>query len=372
MTPTMTPRERLLATVAFEPVDRPFRMETLGFWPETLVRWHSEGLPPEINELVSAHIFSGFDPQLPLYLGADLHPGLDPVFEEEVLEEDARFTIKRDISGSIVKVLTNGISTIPAWLDSPVKDHESWEAIKERMDPDTPGRLEVARALIEFDAERNWPLCAYFTGLFGTHRHLLGFKRLMIAYRRQADLLHEISRHWVKLWKGVFALLAEKRAPDMASLWEDMCYLNGPMISPRVFREFMSPYYRELIDFLKRDLCIPIIGLDTDGKCTELIPLFVEAGVNLLWPFEVQAGMDVLEVRREWPREFAIWGGIDKRALALGREAIDAEVERVVPPMLAKRGYIPSIDHSVPPEVPFADWQYFLEKVRRLGEAPSA
>ncbi len=366
---TMTPRERMLATAAFEPVDRPLRIETIGFWPETLERWHGEGLPPEINELVSAYLFSGFDPQLPVYMGADLHAGLDPVFDEEVLERDERFIIKRDVSGSTVKVLTDGASTIPAWLDSPVKDDESWEAMKPRLDPETPGRLEVAKALIDFDVERNWPLCAYFTGLFGTHRHLLGFNRLMIAYKRQPELLHEISRHWVVLWKGVFARLAAMRTPEMASLWEDMCYLNGPMIGPRAFEEFMSPYYRELIGFLKDELDIPIIGLDTDGKCTELIPLFVEAGVNMLWPFEVQAGMNVLEVRRQWPGEFAIWGGMDKRALARGRDAIDAEIERVVPAMLASRGYIPAIDHSVPPDVPFADWQYFLDRVRMVGES---
>ncbi|MBU1672290.1 MAG: hypothetical protein KKF41_11010 [Actinobacteria bacterium] len=363
----MTPRERLLATAAFEPTDRPVRTETIGFWPETLERWHSEGLPPEINEDVSAYLYSGFDPQLPVPLGADKHPGFDPVFEEEVLEEDERFTVKRDISGSTVKVLKDGASTIPAWLDSPVKDSESWDAIKPRLDPVTPGRLEVAKALIEFDAERNWPLCAYFTGLFGTHRHLLGFNRLMIAYKRQPDLLHEISTHWVALWKGVFAGLASMRRPEMASLWEDMCYLNGPMIGPRVFEEFMSPYYHELIGFLKGELDIPIIGLDTDGRCTELIPLFVRAGVNMLWPFEVQAGMDVLQVRRDWPRQFVIWGGMDKRALANGRAAIDAEIERVVPPMLARGGYIPAIDHSVPPDVPFADWQYFLDRVRMVG-----
>jgi len=365
---TMTPRERLLATAAFEPLDRPLRVETIGFWPETLERWHAEGLPPEINELVSAYLFHGFDPQLPVAMGADQHPGLDPVFDEEVLEQDERVLIKRDISGSTVKVLTDGTSTIPAWLDSPVKDAESWEAIKPRLDPGTPGRLEVARSLIEFDAERNWPLCVYFTGLFGTHRHLLGFNRLMIAYRRQPELLHEISRHWVKLWKGVLARLAEMRTPDMASLWEDMCYLNGPMIGPRVFEEFMSPYYEELIGFLKRDLGIPVTGLDTDGKCTELIPLFVKAGVNMLWPFEVQSGMDVLRVRADWPDQFAIWGGIDKRALACGREAIDEVVDRVVPPMLAAGGYIPAIDHCVPPDVPFADWWYFLDRVRGLGE----
>ena len=364
----MTPRERLLATAAFEPVDRPFRWETLGFWDETLDRWHGEGLPAEINELVSAYLFFGLDPQLPMIIGDSDQPGLYPLFEEEIVEQTDEYIVKRDKAGSTVRVLASGASTIPAWLSSPVKDRQSWEEIKQRLDPGTPGRLEQVLWLLELPGGEEWPLSIYTTGLFGTHRQLFGFTPLVLAYRRQPELLHEISRHWVAFWKGVISRVAEKRVPDMVYLWEDMCYKNGPMISPRAFEEFMSPYYAELVGFLKDELGIPVINVDTDGDCTLLIGKFVDAGVNMLLPWEVQAGMDVLEVRGEWPREFVICGGIDKRALYADRDAIKAEVMRVVPPMLEKKGYIPSIDHAVPPEVSLENWKYFLELVRDTGE----
>ena len=115
----------------------------------------------------------------------------------------------------------------------------------------------------------------------------------------------------------------------------------------------MLPYYKELIAFLKQDLGVSVIGVDTDGKMTKLIPLVVEAGVNFIFPFEVQSEMDVIGIREEWPCQFAIWGGIDKRALAEDREAIEAEVMRVVPPMLEKGGYIPAADHAAPPTCPW-------------------
>jgi len=368
----MTPRERLLATAAFEPVDRPVHNEAIGYWPETLRRWHSEGLPPEINEDVSAYIYFGYDLQLPLAIGAHEHPGLDPVFDEEIVESDEHFVVKRDMSGSIVRVMSDGMSTIPAWLSSPVSDRESWEKIKGRLDPETPGRLAMLQPILDILGDQPLPLCLYIPGLFGTHRHLLGFQPLMIAYRRQPELLHEISRHWVLLWKRVVEKVCELRRPDMVSLWEDMCYRNGPMIGPKALEEFMSPYYRELIGSLKQDLGVPIIGVDTDGDCTLLLPKYVDAGVNMIWPWEVQAGMDVLEVRKAWPREFVIWGGMDKRKLALDRKAVRNEVERVVPPMLAQRGYVPAIDHSVPPDVPLENWRYFLDLVRGQGMAAGA
>ena len=129
----------------------------------------------------------------------------------------------------------------------------------------------------------------------------------------------------------------------------------------------MLPYYKELIAFIKGDLEVPVIGVDSDGRVTKLIPAFVEAGVNFIWPFEVQAGMDVLEVRRQWPRQFVIMGGMDKRALYHDRDTIRSEVMRVVPSMLAAGGYIPAIDHAVPPEVSLDNWLYFLELVRETG-----
>jgi uroporphyrinogen decarboxylase len=363
----MTPRERFLATAAFEPLDRPFRMETIGFWRETLARWQGEGLPPEAGDEMGAFIHFGVDLQLPVLLGAHEHPGFDPLFDETVIEQDERYIVKIDKSGARVKVLADGASTIPAFLEAPVKDEESWEEVKWRLDPETPGRLEPWMVIIETAKTVPFPLCVYISGLFGTHRHLLGFTPLMLAYRRQPQLLHAISRHWVAFWKGVLSRIAEVKSPDMVMLWEDMCYLNGPMIGPDTFEAFMLPYYKELIAFIKGDLEVPVIGVDSDGRITKLIPFFVAAGVNFLWPFEVQAGMDVLEVRRQWPRQFVIIGGMDKRALYHDRDTIRAEVLRVVPPMLAAGGYIPSIDHAVPPEVSLDNWLYFLELVRETG-----
>lgn len=364
---TMTSRERWLATAAFEKPDRPFRCETLGFWPETLERWHSEGLPAEINEDVSAYIYSGFDLQLPALLGADKHPGFDPVFEEEVLERNDRYVIKRDLSGSVVKVLADGSSTIPGWIEAPVRDRASWEEVRQRLDPASPGRYETVFPLLDVPGAEDWPLCLYVSGLFGTQRHLLGFTPLMVAYRRQPELLHDIARQWVTLWKGVAAGVSERRTPELVSFWEDMCYLNGPMIGPRAFDEFMAPYYGELVGFLREELGVPTVGVDTDGDCTLLIPKFVQAGVNVIWPFEVQAGMDVVRLRRQFGRDLRMTGGIDKRALAQDPAAIRRAVDAVMP-LVADGGYVPSLDHSAPPDIPWANMCYYMEYLRERLE----
>jgi uroporphyrinogen-III decarboxylase len=357
-------RNRYISTVLFEPVDRAWRHECMGFWDETLTRWHGEGLPAEVNDMATIFVFNGFDWQAPLLFEPDLHPGIYPLFQEEVIREERDTIVKRSRYGTTIQVPKDGHSTPPHVIEAPVSDAASWEEMKSRMDPLSKGRIEEQEYSLQLAEKEDWPLFAYICGLFGTHRHLFGLEPLMYAYYEKSELLHEISRHWVYLWKTILSTVAERRRPDVVYLWEDMCGKNGPIIGPHTFDAFMTPYYQELIAFLRNDLGVSVISVDTDGDCTVLIEKFVDTGVNMLLPFEVQAGMDVLEVRKRWPDQFAIWGGMDKRELAKDKQAIEKEVKRVVPPMLAAGGYIPGIDHLVPPDVSYENWLFYRDLVR--------
>jgi hypothetical protein len=101
------------------------------------------------------------------------------------------------------------------------------------------------------------------------------------------------------------------------------------------------------------------ILVDSDGDVRKLIPLFLEGGVDGLLPFECQAGMDIVSI-------LIIAGGIDKRQIALGREAIDKELERKLPVMFKSGGYLPSLAHHVPPDISYDDFCYYVERVRGL------
>ncbi|MCD6505245.1 hypothetical protein J7M22_01340 [Candidatus Poribacteria bacterium] len=91
----------------------------------------------------------------------------------------------------------------------------------------------------------------------------------------------------------------------------------------------------------------------------ELIPLWLECGVNGVYPMEVAAGMDVVKLRRKYGRDLLMMGGIDKRALAKGRDAIDEELRRIGS-ILDKGGYIP-------PDVPYENFRYYWERKKKLA-----
>jgi len=362
----MTPRERFRATCRFEPIDRPFRWETIGYWPETLERWHAEGLPAEIDSFLAIPHFD-MDMRIPILLGGSEDPGFFPLFEEHVLEEKDAYRVRRNIAGIMLREFKNQQSALPQFLEFPAHDLRSFEELRWRLDPSNVGRLgdnfaEHARSYRDADV----PVYAYMCGLFGLARHLLGFENLMLAYHDMPELLHAIGAQWVALHTGLFERIAAVTTIDAVYLWEDMAYRNGPMISPAMFRTFMSPYYRRVID-CGRSLGIKVFEVDTDGDCSLLIPLFLEAGVNMLLPFEVQAGMDIREVRARYGKRLIIEGGLDKRALAQDFDAIRAEIEAKVPALLRDGGYIPALDHLVPPDVPLANFEFFLRSVREIA-----
>ena len=83
-----------------------------------------------------------------------------------------------------------------------------------------------------------------------------------------------------------------------------------------------------------------------------------------MMPFEVTSGQDIREIRDAFPR-LGMWGGLDKKALIEGPEAIDRELDSKVPFMLKRGGYIPLCDHSVAPDI---SWNNYLYYRKRLNE----
>jgi uroporphyrinogen decarboxylase len=148
------------------------------------------------------------------------------------------------------------------------------------------------------------------------------------------------------------------------NIWEDMAYKAGSLISPRVVRNLMLPGYRRICDKL-RSHGIDVIFVDCDGNIDELVPIWLEAGINGVWPLEAASGMNPVDLRRQYGRDLLLVGGIDKRELSKGLDEVKVEVQRVVPALYAEGGYIPTVDHSVPPDVPWRNYAYFR---RLLGE----
>jgi len=292
-----------------------------------------------------------------------------PPFEEVVLEVRGEHKIVRDAMG-ITKRIGLDVTSPPEWLDWPVHTIEDFDQLKaERLQPRLEERLPDDWAeIIAGLKDRTFPLAIGGSpcGFYGSLRFLMGEINLLTRYYDNPSLIHHIcdslADFWIELWEQVLS----QTQVDACYLWEDMCYRTAPVISPAMFGEFMMPYYKRLTAAL-RDLGVQHIHLDTDGNLWELIPLFLESGITALYPMEAQADMDVVEVRKEFPH-LRILGGINKMQIARGPAAIDAELEAKIPFMLERGGYIPFVDHHVPPDISWDNLVYYRTQLRKMCE----
>lgn len=84
-----------------------------------------------------------------------------------------------------------------------------------------------------------------------------------------------------------------------------------------------------------------------------------------LWPLERAANQDPLRLRRTFGKSLRLWGGVDKRELANGRAAIDRHLLSLQP-LIEEGGFIPTVDHTVSPDISWDNFRYYMERKHLL------
>jgi len=358
----MTNRERIIACAQGKPIDRTPFCFYFGLWPETAERWKQEDGITNPNAWRDGF---GFDEPVVL-LSSYVNHLFYPAFEYEVLERNGEHIIYRNTNGEIVEGI-EGKSGIPKIIKSPVTNKEEWEQLKkERLNPNDPARFpsnwaEIVAELKGKDVALQ--LGAFPCGLYGTLRDLMGVEGSLYAFYDEPELVKDIMDYLTEFWICIYERICKDLQIDIIHIWEDMSGKQGSLISPKFIKEFMAPNYRKLRDFGERHN-IHVMQVDTDGDCEELIPIFADAGVNMMLPFEVAAGCDIVALRERYPY-MSMLGGIDKQEIGKGREAIDKELARIAP-LINKSGYFPALDHLVSPNISYKDYCYFVESLRRM------
>lgn len=370
----MTPRERWIETLTFGTPDRiPFVPG--GGRESTLARWRCEGLPADAGPVgyvkKTLGIAEAAPRNPPPSLGVDFR--LIPQFEEKVLEHKGGHLVVQDWKGNICEIsdqfdvsyLRHAKDFVTRrWIRCPVETREDWEQMKTRYALDASGRFpDDFDARCRRAADRDGVLGVAFSGPFWQLREWCGFEGLCMMMVEQPDLVDEMAAFWRDFVDAMLERIFDRVAPDHIFISEDMAYKEKSMISPAMARRFCLPSWRRWAD-RARAAGVPILDIDSDGFIGELIPLWIEAGLNCCDPIEVAAGCDLNDFRRRFGRSMAYQGGIDKRAMAKGGAVIRREIDRLRP-VIRDGGYIPGCDHGVPSDV---SWEAYLDYCRLLAE----
>jgi uroporphyrinogen decarboxylase len=342
----------------YQTVDHP-PIVVPGPWDVTRKRWEKEGLPEgvDLRDYFDLAPYEGFQ-----------HVGFEtvlcPPFEEEILERTEEYIIKIDHNGVKVKNFPEEDS-MPVHLEYPIKGRESLPWLREKLDPETPDRLDPDWLEKAHEAREDGIVFCNGGMYFGFLNERMGTEKLLMTYYDDPDFIHEVNELQCRCCeKGLNTVLPHFQL-DTIGYHEDMAYKNASMISPELFKEFMSPYYGR-IQKIARQYDIDLQWLDSDGNIWELIPLWLEFGINILLPMEVAAGMDVVELRKEFGQELRMIGGFDKRIMSSSRkEDIKDELERLRP-VIEDGGYVPALDHGAPPDIPFENVCYYIDCLKTM------
>ncbi len=360
----MTHRERFRRTMHFQKVDRVPHWE-FGYLGETQDRWHQEGLPAQYDNDWRIESYFGVDPSRHV----PFHGGIEPSFEGEweVLQKGEDWRRVRTPDGAIFEEKTSGIRTIPHYIKMPVENRDDWARFKERLDPEDPRRFGTDyKALGQELMRSDLPVGIGLGSYFGIPRDWLGFERISMMLYDDRDLVEDIVETLTRIYYRQIEEALKYIEVDFAAGWEDICFRSGPMLSPQMFREIVGPRLKRVCDLLRQHGCT-VIWTDCDGDVTPLVPIWLEAGLNCMFPLEVFPGSDPVKYREMWGRQILLRGGLNKHLLAEGKREIIAELKRVEH-VVEDGGFIPHGDHRIPQTVSLENYRYYIRnKLAMLG-----
>lgn len=366
-------RERMQAIMHYRDYDR-MPVVSFGYWHETLTKWRVEGhvAPEEEKGYADNNVY---DRAIMARLGFDFNWGggvggrsyLFPMFQTEVLRtEPDGSEVVRNGEGLIVKIKP-GVVSIPAHVGTSLTGREAWEEMYLPRLTDCEARVnaEAIRGRYAEIERLGLPVCLSCGSLYGNIRNMLGVEDLAYLAADDEELYEEIIHTVGELCLKVAGrMLALGLTFDFGHFWEDICFKSGPLVRPSVFRELVGPWYKKITSLLKAH-GVDIVSVDCDGKIDELVPVWLENGVNTMFPIEVgtwHASFD--NWRRIYGRDLRGVGGMDKRVFAQDYTAVDREIERLKP-IVDMGGYIPCPDHRIPPDAKWENVQYYCERFRK-------
>ena len=358
-------REEYMAHMTFEDIGKEMFTELFGLLVGLDEEWKAQKATAAELDL------SAFGWDSVLYAGTNCHTGAITSISPYVLEDNAAYTLSVDYMGRQQKLI-KASATLPLPLSYPVKDFDDWQKIKhwyafdeKRIDEE---QLKKAKAL----QDKGYLIVAWMPGGFDEPRQLMGEENLCLAYYEQPELIHDMLSAMADMNMKVLERIFDYVVVDNLSVHEDMAGKSGPLVGPVQIKEFIAPYYLKIWKECSLQGA-KLFSQDSDGNMNDVIEAFLDAGINIMYPFEPAAGMDMVQAREKYGRRLAYKGGLDKFALRGSKEDIKRELDYKICDKMLGGGTVFALDHRIPNGVPLGNYRYYSEYGRkRLGHADVA
>ena len=360
--PELTSRERIARILRREPVDRIGVYES--FWGDTQNAWRDQGHLRE-GESILDHF--GLDIRTGGWVNvvADLDHG------NVIVEEDDETKLVRNGNGALLRWWKTHDGT-PEHVDFLVRDRATWQVhCREHLTDTADDRRRIPfenyRQAKAKCREEELFFCWGGVNVFECIHPVCGHEYMLMGMALDPEWVFDMCDVFADLTIRLQQILfAEEGAPDGIWYYEDMGFKLRPFMSPKMYKEIVWPAHKKTFDYAK-SLGLPVI-VHSCGFVEPLVPGLIEAGMDCLQAMEVKAGMDLVQLKRDYGEHIALMGGLDIRSLESNDTArVEAELLAKVPVAMAGGGYCLHTDHSVSSRVHYETYRYFVDRGLEIG-----
>jgi hypothetical protein len=357
---SMTLKERWHRTMYYQKPEQIPNWE-FGYWAETLPQWQEQGMPAWVKGEGKAYKFFGIENWKTVYYKSSLNP----FFETEVISRDDKYEVYKDGNGATCQINVEGYKSIPHYLDFGLKTRADWKKWLDRLDPDPISRLPANwDELVVAYNKTDDALGVNSGSLIGIPRNWIGFENIALMTYDDPQFIEEIVERLCVIICNCLEKICSEVKVDFSAGWEDICFNSGPIVSPNFMREVVLPRYQRITKVLRKH-GVGISWTDCDGNLNPIADIFLEGGINCMFPVEVNAGTDPVALRERFGTDMRFQGGFCKMKFLESAEAIDAELLRLKP-VVDEGGFIPGVDHRVQADAPLNLYMYYLKRKREL------
>ena len=382
MPDTMTPRQRVEATLTHKEPDRvPI---TLG--------GSANHLSEERYRVLRDH-FGFQDVQRRTLVGFYSTPDYNPLLDH--LGTDFRFVHMRPPKSYISNPVGEGFKEfVDEWglrhrlvsgyydlAGAPLAKELSIESIEKFHwpDPYDPDRLVGLKEEVEglynnsdFAIAGHRPV---YGNLWEMTRLLVGMENALLITATDKKYFDHLIGKLAEVLDGFYDAFLNVVGPylQIIEFADDYGTNVGPMFNPEVYRKFLKPRYQKSIEMIRKKAPHAKVLLHCDGAIRKFMPDLIDTGFEILNPIEGHLpGMDPVGLKRDFGKEMTFQGGVDiKQVLTQGTiEEVRREVRLRIEQMGKDGGYILAPAHNFTNDIPLQNMLAFFEAGHELGFYP--
>ncbi len=242
-------------------------------------------------------------------------------------------------------------------------------------DMDDPSRFaHIAEEAARLAAEDRYAIMATPWLLFPFERAfaMQGMDTFLLNMAMHPDFAVALLRKHLDLCKTLMGHVLDELGDhvDIIKIGDDLGSQEGLLMSPQMYREMLAPIHNEFVRFIKERTPAKVF-FHTDGDVFDLIPDFIEMGIDILNPIQTSAGRmsDLARLKSEYGDEITFCGAIDTHHILPNGspDEVRDEVKRVIGVLGKDGGYMVASVHTIMSDVPPENVLAMVDAVEEFG-----